>query len=395
MSISVEIWQPGAQVNPSSTTLFFRAPDEIALRAALGAVSKPRLISLTPNGELRKDFVAAFLGAGSDPLTPHCPRLFPIHNIPAREIFASAVRLSLALRELDTGGVIAACDDLDAATAHLQNASPGSVPVALPRVVSFLRILAEEALHHLEFSSPLVHNSTGDSRKSWWTVSIPYAATLAALRRRLIAEFGGATPPGLAAVDTWLSTTESRLKRLMASPLTSATRQSAILEASAYCGAIAERYLRTNQLGRAILMLHRSADLLLLYRCALIGAIQFTLAGGKYAPSLISANEKNMISIRLSLDILAAHLSSPSTRSADLDALNDWRNLLMETHYMTAPAEQAVLNVFFSVRPHLESLGGSDWITARNHYLLGIELAPTDLLDADRSLSQSVSEIQY
>ena len=67
----------------------------------------------------------------------------------------------------------------------------------------------------------------------------------------------------------------------------------------------------------------------------------------------------------------------------------------MEAHYMSSLDTSKALELFGKLRLHLEALGGTTWKTARDAYLGGIEVVPSDILDADRSLSTSISPFHY
>ncbi len=395
MAISAEIWTPGTNVAPTISALLFRDGDEALLKTALDSSGAlPLAYSVTPNGARRHILIAAYIGARLSPLSSHSPRIFPEHHSASREIFASSVDISLGLREHNSELVILGCDGLRAAISRLINLDPSYVPPSLPRVVDYLHAFATDCLQPLEYSSPLVHPSNAPHHRSWWSSQASQLQNIVRMRKRLLSEFG-TVPDGLRAIHTWLISIESRLKQMHAVPLNQDKRIRAILEASAYCVAIAERYLMRNHTGRSILLLHHSTDLLMLSLCAKHGAIDFTTHGGRYVTTLLPSGMVNKITLLTSMATIGHLLSPSSTRSADFEELNKWRNLLMEAHYMSSLDTSKALELFGKLRLHLEALGGTTWKTARDAYLGGIEIAPSDILDADRSLSTSIAPFQY
>lgn len=382
-------------VDPTISALLFRDGDEALLKTALDSSGAlPLAYSVTPNGAKRRVLIAAYIGARLSPLSSHSPRIFPEHHSTSREIFVSSVDISLGLREHNSELVILGCDGLRAAISRLINLDPSCVPSSLPRVVDYLQAFATDCLQPLEYSSPLVHPSNAAHHRSWWSSQASQLQNIARMRKRLLSEFG-TVPEGLQVIHTWLITIESRLKQMHAVPLNQDNRIRAILEASAYCVAIAERCLMRNHTGRSILLLHHSTDLLMLSLCAKHGAIDFTTHGGRYVTALLPSGMVNKITLLTSMATISHLLSPSSTRSADFEELNKWRNLLMEAHYMSSLDTSKALELFGKLRLHLEALGGTTWKAARDAYLGGIEIAPSDILDADRSLSTSIAPFQY
>lgn len=395
MAISAEIWTPGANIDPTISTLLFRDGDEAFLRTALDSSGAlPRTYSVTPNGVNRRALIAAYIGSRLSPLSSHSPRNFPEYHSTSREVFASSIDISLGLREHNSELVVLGCDCLQTAITRLTNIDSLSVPPSFPVVVDYIRAFATDCLQPLEYSSPLIHQSNAVHHRNWWSSQASQLQNISRMRKRLVSDFG-TVPDGLAAINAWLVTIESRLKQMHASPLTPNNRIRAILEASAYCAAIAERYLMRNHTGRSILLLHHSTDLLLLSLCATHAAIDFTTYGAKYSAAWLPAGMANQITLSASMATIGHLLSPSATRGADFDELNKWRNLLMEAHYMSTLDTSKALELFGKLRLHLEALGGTTWKAARDAYLGGIEIAPSDILDADRSLSTSIAPFHY
>jgi hypothetical protein len=384
MSISADLWTPGAPIAAATTTVLVRDIDVPEFRNAVASSGHtPYAFGIATNAVAWETLVAAYVRS-CNPLPPFNSSEFFAERPGSRELFVHAARLSTGLREQNAQQVIDASDDLEVVVQRL-----GSVPSGLPKVIAFFRSLGRECLAQFEYSSPLEHATGGDTRKSWWNTQVPLSMAFGRMRRNLQQEFG-AVPGNLAPVDAWLAKVEAGLRRIQASPPQHSTIKRSLVEASAYCCGLAERYLLRAQIGRAVLLLHRSADLLLVERCANFGAVEFTVPGGRYNQSMGPAGRIHLME---SLNLLEGmNLLAPSpNRNPDLNELNDWRNLLAETHYMTSPSEEPVLRLFKRVRLHLEALGGIDWIDARDTYVRGLEIPPSSILDPEGVLGTSVS----
>lgn len=103
----------------------------------------------------------------------------------------------------------------------------------------------------------------------------------------------------------------------------------------------------------------------------------------------------NHITLTNSFDAVKSFLAHHPTRASDFSDLNDWRNLLMHTHYMSGLNDPTARQVFGKIRPHLESLGASQWNEAHAAYLKGVQLTVIDLLDVDHSLASAIQRVVY
>lgn len=392
MSISADIWYPGTEINPSATIILFKESDELDFqRIFQDNPQKPIAYSLSPAGEAWRFIINAYIGAKLYPRTPWCPKLFPSNNTLERGIFYNATKISLGLRDINSQLVIEACDELDSILNYIKTINELYIPVNTSRLIIFLRDLASECIKKLESSSPIFHNSHCEKRKSWWTAQIPLSQDFAKIRRQMKSTFGGAIPKNLIKLDTQLAALENKLQKLQASPPGLKTISKSIMEASAYCSAIAERHFKRNNTNGAILLLHRSVDLLLFYICAKFNIIDFTKYGGRYKLTYAPQNS-DLIHLLSSLDILTSHslISPESGRQSDFEDLNKWRNMLMETHYMTSPQDESIWSLFQRIRMHSEKLGEADWRSTRDLYLNGIEISSVEILDPDDIIPNTI-----
>jgi hypothetical protein len=117
--------------------------------------------------------------------------------------------------------------------------------------------------------------------------------------------------------------------------------------------------------------------------------------GGRYITSFVPTLGPNRVTLKNSFDAVKSFLAPHAKRESDLLDLNNWRNLLMQSHYMTGLTDLTTRGVFGRIRPHLDALGGSRWKEAHEAYLNGIKLTLADLLDVDQSLSSTVQEAVY
>ena len=121
--------------------------------------------------------------------------------------------------------------------------------------------------------------------------------------------------------------------------------------------------------------------------------IDHTQHGSQYKASFAPSKGLNRISLTNSFDAVGSYLSQHPTRESEFLHLNEWRNLLMHTHYMSGLDDTTARDVFRTIRPHLLALGGRQWREAHESHLSGVELTLVDLLDVDQSLSSAVQQV--
>lgn len=394
--MQARFWHVGDPIPASNVPLFFKVSDQAPAIAAIGSSGfVPSAYVVLPNGEPFIDLVGPYVqwleqaNVRAIVLNDYSPSAVPVSDI---------VRLCSTICEglesYAADQVIAACTSLSTLLAILPADKRSLVPPRLDAAAEFVREFAASCLKPLEYGTPFVHMGTSSQHKSWWKVRPSHRSVLARYKSRRAIDFAG-HPGALAAVDRWLDTMCSRLDRLHAVPLTPATRQDAIVEASAYCAALAERHLMRSHQGQAVLHLHRALDLLLFGLCDQHGLVVHTQHGGRYAPSFVPPTGSDRITLTSSFAAVKSRLAHHPTRESDFVNVNDWRNLLIHTHYMTGLDDATTRDIFSKIRPHMHALGGSQWLEANVAYLRGVQMTVADLLDVDESLSSTVQRVTY
>jgi len=364
--MQAKLWTPGAAIASSEAPIFFKFADQVAAVAAIQATEfSPPAFAVTPNGENLIDFIGPYVHwqryADVRALTSAD---FSASRVPVADVMRLCAEICRGLSHHATDIVISACSELSSLLAALPSSKQVLVPPRLASISDFLHDFAVDCLRPLEYGSPLVHHGTSEQHKNWWTVQAAHVPVLARTKKRMATVFG-ATPSGLLPLDSWIQGMDARLRRFHAAPLTPVLRQRATCEASAYCAALAERHLMRGYYGLGILHLHRATDLLMLPLCDVHGVLDFTAYGGKYAHGYEPTVGGNRITMINSLQAVAGRLATHPTRDADFYDLNSWRNLLMQTHYMSDLDDAHARAIFAKIRPHLESLSDSNWRDAR------------------------------
>ncbi len=391
------LWKPGDSVLTSESHIYLKTGDEDAVRAAvLASGFTPRAIAVKPNGEEYIGYIHGYLTAKDRSDHGWIERIeLGTYDFPIRNVLRGCSSIVLALRDHSADLAICSCQELAAFLSSLPSASKNLIPDSLPVAVNWMAKFAFECLRPIEHGSPFIHSNPSDRCKEWWTAVPLIATSFASVRTRIRSEFG-TMPQELVVFDNWLADIGDSVKRLQAA--SSAVVERAMIEASAYCAALGERYLLRAHRGLAILLLHRASDLLLLSVCTKHHMIDFAFRGGRYKQSLAPPPPKaNSISLINSLELLESIpvLAADAKRKPSFEELNNWRNLLMQTHYMSDVDDMQAREVFRKIRSYLEGLGGSEWVRSRDRYLSGIELTLSSLLDIDGTLSRTFSELHY
>jgi hypothetical protein len=395
--MQAKFWTPVDDIASSGYPIFFRAADQPAAIASLQASEFfPPAYAVLPNGEGLVDFIGPYVKLARR-VSPGTIALadYSGSSTPVADILGCCLRICDGFADLAADAAISACTDLSSLLAGLPVAKLPSIPPKLGAAAEFLREFASECLKPLEYGTPFVHMGTAPQHKSWWKVRPLHLTPLAQLRAKRATVFPG-RPNALQSVERWIDLVAARLVRMHAFPPMPSQRQEAVLEASAYCGAIAERHLMRSHFGQAILHLHRAVDLLLFAICDRHTLINHVYQGGQYVPGVLPATAKTTkVTLLNSYSVLLNYLAPDPNRQGDFEILNDWRNLLMQAHYMTGLDDTTARGVFGLIRPHLQKLGGSSWQTAQSEYLQGVSLTIADLLDVDQSLSSTVQQVSY
>lgn len=353
------------------------------------------IYAVTPNGEDLLQFIIECRRLAHD--ETHTWEYFSFSGtpIPTGEIINCCVNISDGMRNHNSEIITLNCDYLSRILKQVPSASAKNIPSSLLKVIDYLRYFAAECLRPIELSSPFSHRSNAETNKKWWTTQSSLIAAFRNARTRFNFDFG-TNHPKLNPILVWIDAIETRLKYLQAAPQTQSRMNLVFIEASAYCAAVAERNLMRAHNGQGILLLHRASDLLFIAVGAQNNAIDFSSYSGKYTPAFAPAYPtKNTITLKNSLDVLSSQLSTNASRDVDFDELNKWRNLLMQTHYMSEIDTSNAILLFNKIRLHLEALGGAPWRAAQKQYLEGIEISAIDILDSDNILTKSIEIIDY
>lgn len=392
----VKLWSAGEKIESSDTPIFFRSADQAAAVASIiSSGHMPAAYSVTPNGEKFVDFFLPYvLWQRRASFREFMSADYSGSLVPVRDIVALCFRICASFAEFATDQAIAACSELSYLLANLPTSARALVPPKLEVSNAILLELAISCLKPMEYGSPFVHMGTSEQNKSWWKTAPAHLSNLIRLSKRRNIEFAG-IQDALKPVDQWIQQIQGRLARMQALPPQGAARAAAIIEASAYCCAVAERHLMRAHHGLAVLHLHRAFDLMLFAVCDQAGVIDHTSHGGRYAASYVPSNGGNKVTLMNSLDASKGLVAPSPARENAVRELNDWRNLLLQTHYMTAMDDAKARELFAHVRPHLEALGGNQWASACDSYVKGVQLTLADLLDVDGTLSTGVQEVIY
>jgi hypothetical protein len=395
MSTRIDFWHPGKPITSAATVLLCKSNDRDACIAALQQSDyKPYAYSVSPNGEGCLPFVAAYLYSLHTILDDADEGDRNIFEKEGRDLFNCCQEICSALAYYCPDGAVAACDSLLGYLERYQRMGVGSAPIGMQRVVEYIRSLTLECMAPLVFGSPFIHYKIKLENKDWWSKPANALQAVKDAHRRISIGFD-TIPLGLVSIKSWLGKLEKRFGKLHVNSSTDQKKEVAIFEASSYCGALAERHLMQGQPGLAVLLLHRAADLLLMSLCTKNGMIDFAVRGGKYKQSWSPVQGANFISLRVSLENLKGNLAPHPSRHDDFEELNNWRNILIQTHYMTSLSEPKASELFKKIRLHLQLLGGEDWIQARDAYLIGASLSAKELLNFNGLLSSAVSPVSY
>lgn len=397
--MSAKLWLPGDPLEASRHPLYFRESDKAA---AFDAIAKfdyfGSLVVVKPNGEGILGAIHAYLTSRDRHDLSWIYSLdLGDHEYPLRHILLYCSQLIRGVQHQCSEKISAACDELINFLSSLPAVAAARVPPGLLTAVQCLRDFSTECLFQMEHGAPFVHVIPIQANKSWWTSTPVFVANMPKIRKSIKTVFDwDRTGSQLHILESWFKNMNARLLLLRSGSTGGVQRQKAIQEASAYCAALAERYLLQAKAALALLLLHRSSDLLLFSICAGNGAIDFSTHGGRYVSSLAPSPPKpNKIHLLTSLEVAErGNMIVPNvSRTNALKGLNEWRNLLMHTHYMSDVEDKVAIALFGSVRQHLESLGGSEWKLARETYLASPPIALSALLDLNGAVSGAFTEL--
>lgn len=357
----------------------------------------PLPVLVKPNGEMQLGLIHAYIVASSRSDTGWIENTnFGSHERHTRRILELIGEIIFGLRDLSSERVGNAAIALEHIISLIPSSRRTSTHNTLHIAAGYLAELTQQCLACLEYGSPFSHTIVSDSNKAWWSQMPSLIGVVRAKKIEIPKKFGNVVPKGLSAIDIWLTNILARLVRLTTQSA-KIQRNDTFLEASAYCAALAERYLLRGSASLALLFLHRSADFCLLHVCSKHNNIvDWSFHGGRFDRNVVRGNDTT-ISLGNSIDVVdSMNLLSPdANRTASFVELNGWRNQLIQTHYLSDIADSEARNMFRKVRPHLENIGGADWKMARDIYLRGIPLSLTDFLDIDGSLTSTFEVVPF
>lgn len=379
--ITLKPWTDGEQLDRDFFPVYCLEGSEEKLITNFQSMDwYPQAFSVRGNAEDYLEFSDLVLSYTVSHEIPY-PTLANPRNQLAAAILPNCSELLVGLKRLDSNLIHRSCDRVLHNISYLPQKA---VPRDFVRTIRFIEEFSSECLKTLESKSPYIHGSNNNDFKSWWTREPYIIRKLNEAKKKLKSEFEE-IPAGLLKIQYWIDRLTSRLSRLHATPPTPANISKSILESSAYVTAIAERKIIDGNAAHAILLIHRAADMMLFSICLRNNIITVAQHGGRYTNGY-EPEGKNTITLMHSLACLKNTISDHSKYLPTLDELNKWRNLLMQTHYMSNLSEDNATQLFKKIRAHLLKLGGSEWSTSLKIYLEGIDIHMTDILDPSKRL---------
>lgn len=347
----------------------------------------PQAFSVRGNAEDHLEFSDLVLSCTHSDEAPYPSGANPRNKL-AATILPNCNELLLGLKRLDSNLIHRSCEKV---LHNISGLNPKVVPRDFVSAIKFIEEFCCECLKTLDSNSPYIHGSNNADFKSWWIREPLIIKKLNEAKKKLKSEFDE-TPPGLLKIQQWMDRFISRLSRLHATPATPDNVSNSILESSAYVAAIAERQIVDGNAAHAILLMHRAADMMLFSICVRNNIITVAQHGGRYTTGY-EPRGNNTVTLMHSLSCLKNTISDYHNYPASLDELNKWRNLLMQTHYMSNLFEDNAMRIFKKTRAHLLKLGGSEWGTSFITYLEGIDIHMSDILDPSKKLLFNVRRI--
>ncbi|EXF45831.1 hypothetical protein BAY1663_01768 [Pseudomonas sp. BAY1663] len=386
--ITLRPWTDGEQLDRDFFPVYCLEGNEEKLITNLQNMDwYPQAFSVRGNAEEHLEFSDLVLSCTLSHETPY-PHLANPRNQLATAILPSCTELLVGLKRLDSNLIHRSCERI---LQNIADLNPKVVPRDFVRTIKFIEEFCCECLKTLDSNSPYAHGNNNSDFKSWWIREPFIIRKLNETKKKLKTEFEE-TPPGLLKIQQWIDRFISRLSRLHATPPTPDNVSKSILESSAYVTAIAERQIIDGNAAHAILLIHRAADLMLFSICVRNNIITVAQYGGKYT-SGYEPQGKNTVTLMHSLSCLKNTISDLPKYSSTFDELNQWRNLLMQTHYMSNLFEDNAMQLFKNTRARLLKLGGPEWSASFKTYLEGIDIHMPDILDPCQKLLINLRQI--
>jgi hypothetical protein len=379
-------WVPGS--NLTVPYLLYHQAQENSLRAALKTSgTTPLTYRLKPNGTQFSAVIWTYLC-----LRDNASRSWLIREIQSADasvyhLVRETQHLVMGLSSLDAENVLCSADRILASKVPL--------PVDFKWTVELMRDMALELFPVFTYGSAYSFSSVVDGNRAWWRYPPKFDKLVSEFQRRLNRVWQLGIPKQIDPIEKWLAALRKRLQGFH-SPSTTApvSRTDAVREASAYCGAMAEQQLLMGHRALALVMLHRTADLLFFSLCIDKNFIDFTVnsMGGGYASGTGLSNLD--VSLKTSIKLLDPYLSPDSSRLAAFEELNKWRNQLIYAHYLSDVDDNELRRLFALCRPHLERLGGRQWVNARDALLSGPKVDAIDLMNVNGCLSTLIEYVK-
>ncbi|AXF12989.1 hypothetical protein [Paraburkholderia caledonica] len=345
--------------------LLYDAAQEDRLCTALKANSaNPLTYKLKPNGTQFSAVIWAFLCFRDDASRSWFLREAESEEAAVYHLINETQNLAAALANIASENVLFSADRILAAK------------IALPNdfrwVVELIRDMAFELFPVLAYGSAYSFSHMAEHNRAWWRFPPKFDKSVAEFQRRFNRVWHQGVPTQIAPIENWLGALRRRLLGFHSPSITApVSRTDAVREASAYCGAMAEQQLLMGHRALALVTLHRAADLLFFSLCIDKSLIDFTanFSGGWYASGIGASSPE--VSLKTSAKLVDSYLSPDPSRLPAFDELNKWRNQLIYTHYLSDVEDSELRRLFALCRPHLERLGGRQWIAARDALLSG------------------------
>jgi hypothetical protein len=380
--MTVQFWTLGDQLRAG--LVFCRSAETAALRAEIQSSGiAVTAFEVAPNGEPYKDLLHCLLALRAD------PEWVPAGNyegsIDSAWITRNFQRLALGLSRWD-----------DAAAASAIKLLKQHVPALHPQQVKFLDFcegLVSNVIRRLLWGSPLqLAWPPQYAARQWWAMSTDLDTEIASQVRDLKACFHGSVPSNLQGLSVWLNQLRSRLS----TQLFGSSREAALTEASALCGALSLVHFTHSRYALATLLAHRAADLLFTAICSGENLIDFTKRGGEgeLFTAILSSGERHLSLLNCHDALVQAfRVPADQPRRELLSHLNSTRNRLLLTHSLGSPFASDAKTNLQAIVALLKSFGGVDWGVAYNTYRSGAGLRAQDFFEVSDGLVGTLTPI--
>ena len=378
----VQIWAPGDIVSANVVLYRFDDEDRFLLDVKPHIGPNVKTYKILPNGYPFLELIRIYFHLLEDPSNDWLDSID--HGADPRYVWLTRnfIRLKISLQSWDDRGALSAIATLlkNSALLHPDQTN----------FLEFCKSFLEKIFRQILWGSPIALDPTTSSvmARAWWA----QPSALFQETDRQIKELKALFPPpvsraGQSNLLNWLTI----LKNWLNSKLITGPPGPALLEASAMCHSLSRIHYSVGRYSLAVLLCHRSADLLLFSECATAGLVDFTAnsGGGEYRHPL---NNRRAITLIDSYETLVhyGHWISNTSRKARFDNLNRHRNHLLLTHYLGSLSAQVAKNLLHDTTNELDTIGGSTWKTARENIFQKIQIQERDFFEISDSLMNVV-----